>query len=853
MSLPSRRFLLTLGLALSLPVTWAINKNNAGPADAKVKFELPPPKPLSPEEELKTFQVPKGFHLELVASEPMIESPIALSFDEQGRMYVVEMRGYMHDMNGAGEKEPTGRISLLEDTHGTGKMDKASVFVDGLVMPRAVLAMKGGALVGVPPNLTFYKDTQGKGTADEKTVVATDFGTPGGQPEHMANTPIVAMDNWIYGAAYSMRLKATGNTWQHGPGLGRGQWGLCQDNVGRLFYNYNSDLLRTDLLPAIAYARNPLLRNALGINHQVIVSQTVYPSHPTPGVNRGYEARSLRPDGTLANTTATCGAVIYRGSAYDKEYQGNAFVPEPAANLVKRLVIEENDGVLKGVDTAKGIDFLTSTDERFRPVQLVNGPDGCIYIVDMYRGIIQHTAFITHYLVENIKERKLEQPYNLGRIWRLVPDHQTNPLKVTVPTATAERVKMLTHADGWVRDTAQRLLVESGDTAAVPALQELVLHHAQALTRLHALWTLEGLNALTPETLRTGLHDADPQVKAAAIRMLPSELVPDLYSLVHETDVVVLSHLAIRLSAANQPAADEALANLLSVHGQNALVREGALTGLRGREHSMAKTIAQHFNPKNAAASDSALEGLATLVSQAGKAGPFEDMLQVAADLTSSADAQTALLRGLAQGSNDAKAKKPKVVKTLWFTQAPAAVATLENALSKNANSPAAKSLKLIQDRIAWPGKPGAPTPPKVVPLTTAQKELFEKGHNTFLSLCAACHQPHGFGLDGLAPPLVDSEWVLGKPENLVRIVSHGLGGPIRVGNRTWDLAMPPCPQLSDEEVAGVLTYIRREWEHTASAVETKLVHDVRAQEAGRTNSWTAEELRPTAKTATQK
>ena len=248
---------------------------------------------------------------------------------------------------------------------------------------------------------------------------------------------------------------------------------------------------------------------------------------------------------------------------------------------MKRLVIEEKDGVLKGVDTAKGIDFLTSTDERFRPVQLVNGPDGCIYIVDMYRGIIQHTAFITHYLVENIKERKLEQPYNLGRIWRLVPDHQTNPLKVTVPTATAERVKMLTHADGWVRDTAQRLLVESGDTAAVPALQELVLHHTQALTRLHALWTLEGLNALTPETLRTGLHDADPQVKAAAIRMLPSELVPDLYNLVHETDIVVLSHLAIRLSAANQPAADEALANLLSVHGQNALVREGALTGLR--------------------------------------------------------------------------------------------------------------------------------------------------------------------------------------------------------------------------------------------------------------------------------
>jgi putative membrane-bound dehydrogenase-like protein len=712
--------------------------------------------------------------------------------------------------------------------------------------------MKGGALVGVPPNLTFYQDTQGKGTANEKTVVATDFGSPSGQPEHMANTPMLAMDNWIYGAAYPMRLKATGTTWQHGPGLGRGQWGLCQDNVGRLFYNYNSDLLRTDLLPTIAYSRNPLLRGALGINHQVINNQTVYPSHPTPGVNRGYEPKSLRPDGTLASTTATCGAVIYRGAAYAPEYQGNAFIPEPAGNLVKRLVIEEKEGVLHAVDTAKGLDFLTSTDERFRPVQLVNGPDGCIYIVDMYRGIIQHTAFITHYLVENIKERKLEQPYNLGRIWRLVPDSVKNPAKVVLPSNTVERVKMLTHADGWVRDTAQRLLVESADTTAVKPLQDLVQHHPQALTRLHALWTLEGLNALTPEILRTALHDSDAQVKAAAVRILPNELTTELAGLIHETDTVVLSHLAIRLSAANQPATDEILANLLSEHGQNALIREGAFTGLRGREHTMAKTIAQHFNAKNATASDSALEGLAALVSQAGKAAPFDDMLQVAAGLNNSPDAQAAILRGLALGSSDPKAKKAKVVKTLWFSQAPAAMATLESALTKS-SSATAKSLKLIDERIAWPGKPGAPTPPKVVPLTAAQKELYEKGHTTFLGLCAACHQPHGFGLDGLAPPLVDSEWVLGKPESLVRIVSHGLGGPIKVGGRTWDLAMPPCPQLSDEEVAGVLTYIRREWEHTASAVDAKLVHDVRAQEAGRTNSWTAEELRPTAKPAPQK
>jgi mono/diheme cytochrome c family protein len=161
-------------------------------------------------------------------------------------------------------------------------------------------------------------------------------------------------------------------------------------------------------------------------------------------------------------------------------------------------------------------------------------------------------------------------------------------------------------------------------------------------------------------------------------------------------------------------------------------------------------------------------------------------------------------------------------------------------------------SLTSITARLAWLGKPGAPAPPKVVALTKAQQAQYAKGQAIFTTLCAACHQPHGYGLDGLAPPLVDSDWVLGKPDVTARIVLNGLGGPIKVGNRTWDLTMPPLGQLSDEDIASVLTYIRRDWEHNGSPVDAKFVQGVRKQFADHPNSWTAEELRPPTKKATK-
>ncbi len=808
--MPSPRFTtLTSLLLLTTPFltpALAINEKNAGPEKVELKFKLPPPAPLSWEEEMKTFKIEKGFCIELVASEPMIESPIAVSFDDQGRLYVVEMRGYMHDLAGAGETEPTGRISLLEDTDGDGRMDKATAFLDKLVMPRAVMAVNGGVLVAEPPNLFFCKDTDGDGKADVKEVVTSDYGTLGGQPEHMANTPVWAMDNAIWSAGYSTRFKLRGGVWQKDSGLGRGQWGLCQDNYGRLYFNYNSDMLRADLLPTEAFTRNPLLRNASSINAKVAADQTLFPSHPTPGVNRGYDPKSLRADGTLSKPTGTCGALIYRGDAFPSAYHGNAFIPEPCANLVKRFTMSEKDGIVTATNTAKTTEFLTSTDERFRPVNAADGPDGALYIVDMYRGIIQHQSFLTHYLIANIKDRKLETPFNQGRIWRIVPDTQECPKPVKV----SKDAKMLTHANGWVRDTAQRLIVESSDASAIPALKELLTSDSP-ITRLHALWTLDGLGAASPDLLRTALTDKDAQVRAAAVRISGRDLAPDLIALTSEKDALVLAHLAIKLTSFNLPDADTAVAKLL----------------------------AAQLSKSNSASITPVIEALGALLASANKAGPFEDMLELAAAQPQGGAVQIAAIKGLATSGTDPKSKSPP--KLLWLEAEPATLKTLKTAMTDKTS---AKLFTSVEARLAWPGKPGAPPPPKIVPLNEAQTALYEKGKTIYATLCAACHQPHGFGLDGLAPPLVDSEWVLGKAELPARIIMHGLAGPVKVGGRSFNLAMPPLPQLTDEDVAGVLTYIRREWEHNASPVDTKAVTAIRTQTKGRTAMWTEQELK---------
>ncbi len=804
----------------------AVHSSNAGPEAVVIKFKLPPPKPLSPEEEAKTFKLEPGFKVELVAAEPMVDTPVAISWDEKGRLFVCEMNGYMHDVDGKGEDQPNSRIALLEDTDGDGKMDKRTIFADGLYMPRAVMCVNGGALVAEPPALWFMKDTDGDGKADVKELVDGAYGSRTGQPEHMANSPTRFMDNWVYSANHGTRYRLKDGKWISESGSSRGQWGMTQDDFGRPFYNFNSDWLRSNFVPESLYRRNPNSPGSAGAGVRVMADQSCWPSHPTPGVNRGYDEKTLNAEGKLTTCTATCGAAIYRGALFAPAYRSNAFIPEPSGNLVKRLILDEKDSVITARNAYEKTEFLTSTDERFRPVNAYSGPDGALYLVDMYRGVIQHKGFLTHYLIANIKDRNLEQPTNMGRIWRIVPDKASAKLPV-IPTDTAKLAESLNHPDGWVRDTAQRLLVEKNDAAAVRHIAAVV-KNGTPLGKIHALWTLEGLAAATPDIVGTALKDNDAKVRATAIRLADRSLVGELAKLVNDPNTDVQIALGFALSVF--PEAQEATLALAKKAATNPIVRDAILSGLRGRELEILEALGANTPPQFASA-------LSSAVMNERRSVRVKKLLTLLAAQPANSPTQLAMLEG-ASGKNAVKGA-PKFKLLYLDSEAPELAK-----LTTTADAKAKPLLALLDARVAWAGKPGVPPPPVVKPLSPAEQKLFATGQQVYSTLCTACHQPNGQGMDGLAPSLIDSEWVLGKPDILPKIILHGLTGPIKVSGQNWSLEMPPLgAALSDEQVAGVVTYIRREWEHTASPISLDLVTKIRAENKTRTKGWTAEEL----------
>jgi mono/diheme cytochrome c family protein len=820
-----------------------------GPTNPEIHFPLPPPRVLTPQEEIKTFKLPPGFHAELVVSEPVIEAPIAISWDDQARMYVVELRSYMHDVDGTGEDQPTCRVSRLESSKGDGVYDKATVFLDNLVLPRTVMALGDGAVINIPPNLLWYHDKNGTGVADASSpdLISAHYATANGQPEHMANSTVWMMDNWISSAGYGFDFRLQGKTFLTRETVPFGQWGNTQDDWGRQFTNSNSDLLRAHLVPPSYYLRNPHLANRSGLSVQVMKDQTTWPAVPTPGVNRGYmedtmkdgklvKGGSLRMDGTLESVTATCGPAVYRGDLFPPEYRGNVFIPEPAGNLIKRVILSEQDGVITAANAYDGKEFLTSTDERFRPVNAYTGPDGALYIVDIARGIIQHKAFVTYYLAKNIEERKLSEPVNLGRIYRIVPDRM-KPKITRLPAETAKIPAMLTHPNGWVRDTAQRVLVERGDTSVVPHLQKLAATGGMPQTRVQALWTLEGLNGLTPAVITTALHDKEEKVRAAGVRLAdPATVLPELAKLASDPSGEVRLHLAFKLSGREEPAATQALLKLLA--GSGPIFGEAAASGLNGHELEYLETLLKLPATEDAKLEKTDVFGiLAGCVMKERKAPRVAQLIDLIA-AQPAGPRQLAMLNGMAGKAPAKKGSKPIITRPMKLASAPAGLATLQASKDGKVKT----LLTRIDPQIVWSGKPGW-VEPVVPPLNASQQALYEQGKQIYSTICVACHQPNGAGMAGLAPPLVDSEWVLGQPDKIIRIVTQGLSGPVEVRGTKWELEMPGLPIFSDDQIAGILTYIRREWEHGGSPVEPSFVTNVRGAIKDHTKPWTSKEL----------
>ena len=546
----------------------------------------PPATPLSPQQSIKRIQLPPGFHIELVASEPMVQEPVAICWDGNGRMYVAEMNTYMKDANATGEFEHTSRIKLLDDADGDGRMDKATIFVDSLLLPRAILCVGDQLLVQETnvQHIRSYRDTNGDGKADVQKIVFRNDVLDVRNLEHQNGALMWNMDNWIYPSRDNLRYRYQNGILTADTMVDHmiGQWGLTSDNYGRLFYSEAGPGL-----PAVQIQQMPAY-GALNFEDQYAEEFTQpWPIIGTLDAQGGRKA--LRPeDNTLSKFTAGCGQSIFRGDRLPADMLGDYFIPEPVGRIIKRGDVINKEGKIYIRDVYTQQDWLASADMNFRPVNTYTGPDGCFYIVDMYHGIIQESEWTkpNSYLGKIIAEKELYKNRGMGRIYRVVHDDfkrdMNRPNMLNEPGA--KLISYLDHPNGWWRDNAQQLIIVRNDQSVVPKLKKIATgeqtNKPNPLARIHALWTLEGLDAIDKATLLHAFADPIPEVRKAAIWISEkyinaddSEIIEKLASLKNDSSRDVRVQLSLSLRPNKTATATTTVRDLLASNKNNQMIQ----------------------------------------------------------------------------------------------------------------------------------------------------------------------------------------------------------------------------------------------------------------------------------------
>jgi mono/diheme cytochrome c family protein len=729
-----------------------------GPASIADFSPKPPITAKTAEEQAKTFVLPPGYRMELVLSDPDVDTPAVIEFDGNGRMYVAEFITYMPDIEGTGQREPKSRISRWEDTNGDGTYDKRTVFADQLVLPRAVLPLDNDSILTnetASDDVIKLTDTNGDGVADRREVFYSGVGIGrDGNLEHEQSGFVWGLDNWIYSTYNSFRFRWTPTgIIREATGSNNGQWGLAQDDDGKMWF------VCAGCERGPVNFQVPIHYGAFRIADEYEPDfDIVWPISGVADVQGGmFRVRS--PIGTVNHATATGGPDIVRGHRVPEDLVGDLLFTEPVGRLIRRAEIVKTEGLTQLRNVYPRSEFILSTDPLFRPVNMRTAPDGTVYIADMYRGIIQEGQWTGpgSYLRLKIQQYQLDKVIHHGRIWRLrfdgtpeFPGTPAGPAAVAIPgqpavpaieldrtqprmlrETPAQLVAHLSHPNGWWRDTAQRLLVLKQDKSVVPALRNLV-NGSNLLGRFHALWTLEGLGALDASLVREQMKDANPRMRVQAIRASES-----LYK-----------------------------------HGD--------------------KSFAEDY--------------LAS---------------------TKDADPDVAL----------------QAILTINVLKAGDAPAIIRATMDANTSRGVQEIGKLL---LAPPtGRGGRGT----AGLSADLQDLLTRGATSYAETCFACHGSDGRGtpMAGappgtmMGPPLSGSPRVQGHRDYMIKVLLHGLTGPL--AGKTYTQVMLPMGTQKDDWIAAVASHVRNDFGNTGTFVTAADVARVRAATSARKLPWTVAEL----------
>jgi len=634
------------------------------------------------EDALATYQVAEGFRIEMIASEPLITSPVDMEIDEFGNLYVVEMPGYPLDKSGS------GKIILLADTDGDGKMDKRTVFKDNLVLPNGILRWKKGVLVTDAPNVLYLEDTDADGTANLVDTLITGFALT--NPQHNMNNPVYGLDNWIYianeGSVPTTTYKeefgdegseivfhgqpgtpilpknANGRSVRFRPDHGqmevlssRCQFGLTFTAWGHLLACNNSNHAYQEVIANRYFERNPdlITSDATQNLSDHLDAAEVFPT-------------TTRPDRQLLTNvgvmTSACGLTAYTGAGFPAPYDKNIiFVAEPVSNLVHVDVLRDSGASYTASRIIPSGEFLSSTDAWSRPVNMYVGPDGALYVLDYYRRVIESPEWMSE---EAINAGNLYDGMDKGRIFRIVPEQApqaswTQGLDLG-HQSDRELVKLLAHPNGWWRMHAQRLLVDHNNKEIIPDLVAMTAD-TSPFGRLHALWTLEGLGALELRQIEAALKDSVAGVRENAIRLAELHLAnaPELHraliEMQHDKDPKVKFQLMLTMGYLDSPQASEVRNDLLFSNLDDNWMQVAALSAASTQTVPLLKVVLEKFQ-EDIPAYVSLVERLTTMVGAGGKDEYIGQLLHWAITSTGTeTKKKVSVLRGLEQGLKSRK------------------------------------------------------------------------------------------------------------------------------------------------------------------------------------------------------